>query len=289
MTSVMPRNPMGVSMATSRDPAASRRARTVESTTATVFGVLTQSIVNELEAISFPIHYPDAAKLFNEGEPARGIFILQCGRVKLYLSSVDGRTLILRMAKAGDVLGLPATLSGKQYELTAETMGPCQLAFIKRDPFLRLVNNCKEICMGVARQLTSSYISACHEVRCLGLSQSSGEKLALLLLDWPMSNGDTASRIKFAFRHEEVAQMIGISRETVSRLFVEFKRRKLAELDGSTLYIRDRQLLQLIADGKTLVSPFIGRRSDAAEKSHPSPQQRVGDSDSGSHFYPDGV
>jgi CRP/FNR family transcriptional regulator len=276
-------------MASSRNLAASRRARTAEPTTTTVFGALPLSIANELEAISFPIHYPDAAKLFNEGEPARGIFILQSGRVKLYLTSVDGRTLILRMAKAGDVLGLPGTLSGRQYEVTAETLGPCQLAFIKRDPFLRLMNNCKEIGIGVARQLSSSYISACHEIRCLGLSQSSGGKLALLLLDWPMSAGDTASRIKFAFRHEDVAQMIGISRETVSRLFVEFRKRKLAELDGSTLYIRDRQLLQLIADGKTLVSPFMGRRSGAAEKSHPSPEQRVGDGDSSSHFYPDGV
>ena len=276
-------------MASSFDHAAGRRARTAEPTTTTAFGVLAQSIANQLEAISFPIHYPDAAKLYNEGEPARGIFILQSGRVKLYLTSVDGRTLILRMAKAGDVLGLPGTLSGRQYEVTAETLGPCQLAFIKRDPFLRLMHSCKEISIGVAQQLTSIYCSACHEVRCLGLSHSSGEKLALLLLNWPMSNGDTASRIKFAFRHEEIAQMIGISRETVSRLFVEFKKRKLAELDGSTLYIRDRQLLQLIADGKTLVTPFLGRRSDGAEKSHSSPEQRVGESDSSSHFYPDGV
>jgi CRP/FNR family transcriptional regulator, cyclic AMP receptor protein len=276
-------------MATARNLTAGRRTRTAQPTANTVFGVLAQSLANELDAISFPIHYPDAAKLFNEGEPARGIFILQSGRVKLYLTSVDGRTLILRMSKAGDVLGLPGALSGGPYEVTAETMGPCQLAFIKREPFLRLLNNSKEISMGVARQLTSSYISACHEVRCLGLSQSSGEKLALLLLEWPMSAGDTASRIKFAFRHEEVAQMIGISRETVSRLFVEFKKRKLAELDGSTLYIRDRQLLQLIADGKTLVSPFMGRRPGATEKSHPSPEQRVGDGHSSSHFYPDGV
>jgi CRP/FNR family transcriptional regulator, cyclic AMP receptor protein len=276
-------------MASSRKLVSGRRARPAELTTTTVFGVLPQSIANELEAISFPIHYPDSAKLFGEGEPARGIYILQGGRVKLYLTSVNGRTLILRMAKAGDVLGLPGTLSGGQYEVSAETMGPCQLAFIKRDPFLRLMSTSKEIGMGVAGQLMSSYISACHEVRCLGLSQSSGEKLALLLLEWPMSAGDTASRIKFAFRHEEVAQMIGISRETVSRLFVKFKKRKLAELDGATLYIRDRQLLQLIADGKTLVSPFMGRRSGAAEKSHPLPEQRVGDGGSGSHFYPDGV
>jgi CRP/FNR family cyclic AMP-dependent transcriptional regulator len=276
-------------MVSSHGLATNRRALTVEPTTRTAFGELPQSIVNELEAISFPILYPDGAKLYSEGEPARGIFIVRSGRLKLFLCSGDGRTLILRMAKAGDVLGLPGTLSGKQYEVTAETLGPCQLAFIKREPFLRLMNNYKEISLGVAQQLTAIYGSACQEIRCLGLSHSSGEKLALLLLEWPLSNGDTASRIKFAFRHEEVAQMIGISRETVSRLFVEFKKRKLAELDGSTLYIRDRQLLQLIADGKTLISPSLGRRSNGSEGSHPSPEQRVGDGDSGSHFYPDGV
>ena len=248
---------------------------------------MTQALADKLEACSFPVHYPTGATLFSEGEPARGIFIVRTGRVKIFLRSGDGRTLILRLARAGDVLGIPGSLSGRQYEVTAETLGPCQLAFIKREPFLRLMNTHMEISTAVAHQLARIYSSACHEVRCLGLSHTSGGKLAMLILDWPLSNGDTASRIKFAFRHEEVAQMLGISRETVSRLFIEFKKRKLAELAGSTLHIRDRQLLQLIADGKTLVSPCICRRSDA--ESHPSPSQRVGESDSDSHFYTDGV
>ena len=274
-------------MVSSRDHANGQRARTAAPTTVTVFGPLTQNIINELEAISFLVHYPDGGTLFSEGEPARGIFIVESGRVKMVLRSGEGRTLIMRMAVAGDVLGLPGTLSGKQYEVTAETLGPCQLAFIKREPFLRLMNSYKEVSLGVAHQLTKIYSSACHALRCLGLSQSSSEKLATLILEWPLSNGDTASRIKFAFRHEDVAQMLGVSRETVSRLFLEFKKRKLAQLDGSTLYIRDRQLLQLIADGKTPI-PCISRRPDA-EASHPSPTHRVGESDSDSHFYPDGV
>jgi hypothetical protein len=120
----------------------------------------------------------------------------------------------------------------------------------------------------------------------LALSHSSKEKLAKLLLDWPRSNGDTASRITFGFRHEEVAQMIGSSRETVSRLLVEFKRKKLAELSGATLYIRDRQLLQLVADGKTLRAV---RGSLTAAKSHRLARQQVGAGDSASQFHPDGV
>ena len=81
--------------------------------------------------------------------------------------------------------------------------------------------------------------------------------------------------------------MIGISRESVSRLFIEFKKRKLAELDGSTLHIRDRELLQLIADGKVLI--LMGRRPNGAGESHPSSAPRMSDSRSDNHFYPYGV
>jgi CRP/FNR family transcriptional regulator len=246
------------------DPSSSRRARNSEPTVSTPFGALPQSVMSELEAVSFPIQYPSGVALFNEGEPPRGIFMLHSGRVKLFLCSGDGRSLILRMAKGGDVLGLPGTLTGKQYEVTAESLSPCQLTFVKREPFLRLMHEHIEMSIGVAEQLTTIYSSACHGIRCLGLSHSSGEKLASLLLQWPLNDGDTPSRIKFPFRHEEVAQMIGSSRETVSRLFVEFKKRNLAELDGSTLHVRDRERLHLIATGKTLISPKITKRSDAA-------------------------
>lgn len=266
----------------SRDQSGSRRASNSEPTVITPLGELPQAVVTELEAISFPVQYPAGVALFTEGEAPRGIFILHSGRVKLFLCSGDGRTLILRMAKAGDVLGLPGTLTGKQYEVTAETLSPCQLTFVKREPFLRFMHEHNEVSIGVSQQLTTIYTSACHEIRRLGLSHTSGEKLAALLLQWPLGDGDTPSRIKFAFRHEEVGQMIGSSRETVSRLFIEFKKRNLAELDGSTLHVRDRERLHLIATGKTLVSPKIGKRSETAEKAHSKVYSH-------SRFYTDGV
>jgi CRP/FNR family transcriptional regulator len=275
-------------MSVSCDQSGSRGARNHEPTVATPFGQLPQSVMGEMEAVSFPVQYPAGVALFNEGEPARGIFMLHSGRVKLYLCSGDGRTLILRMAKAGDVLGLPGTLTGRQYEVTAETLSPCQLTFVKREPFLRLMREHIEISIGVAEQLTTIYGSACHGIRCLGLSHSSGEKLAGLLLQWPLNDGDTPSRIKFPFRHEEVAQMIGSSRETVSRLFVEFKKRNLAELDGSTLYVRDRERLHLIATGKTLISPKITKRSDTPARTLLASEPRSGKDHSHS-FYTEGV
>lgn len=237
----------------------------------TAFGELAQSAANELEEISVELRYPGETALYNEGEAVRGIFILHNGRVKIFICSGEGKTLIMRLAKPGDMLGLPAALSGKPYEVTAETIGPCQLTFLKRDHFLRFMHRHKEVCLAVADQLARIYASICHEMRCLGLSHSASGKLAKLLSEWPPSNGDTPSRIKFAFRHEEVAQMIGTSRETVSRLFVEFKKRHLVELNGSTLHIHDRAALQEIAAGRDPAS-----RRGCGDRSDP-------------RFHPDGV
>ncbi len=61
------------------------------------------------------------------------------GEVKLSVSSSEGKRLILRIAKAGGVLGLMSALSNKPMEVTAETMRPCQIAFIKRDDFVRFL------------------------------------------------------------------------------------------------------------------------------------------------------
>ncbi len=199
-----------------------------------------------LEAIKYTTAYPKGAVLFVEGQAPRGVFILCRGRVKLSICSSDGKTLILKIAEAGEVLGLSASVSGKPYELTAETLDPCQVNFVKREDFLRFLREHNDVCLRVAEQLSEKYNTACHEIRSLGLSHSAAEKLAKLLLEWSVKNGGARQpdRLKLTLTHEEIAQMIGTSRETVTRLFADFKKRQLIQLKGSTLVIRNRAALE---------------------------------------------
>jgi CRP/FNR family transcriptional regulator len=202
------------------------------------------------ENIKYATAYPKGAVLFVEGQAPRGIFVLCKGRVKLSICATDGKTLIVKIAELGEVLGISATVSGKPYELTAETIDPCQVNFVKRDDFLRFLKEFPEACFKVAEQLSEKYNTACHEVRSLGLSHSAGEKLAKLLLEWSSRNGEAMKqepRVKLALTHEEIAQMIGTSRETVTRLFADFKRRQILQAKGSTLVIRNKTALKLIA------------------------------------------
>jgi CRP/FNR family cyclic AMP-dependent transcriptional regulator len=59
----------------------------------------------------------------------RGIFVLCKGTVKISINSPSGRTMLVELAEPGEVLGLSATISGKPYEVTAETLDPCQSQF----------------------------------------------------------------------------------------------------------------------------------------------------------------
>ncbi|MBZ5570600.1 MAG: Crp/Fnr family transcriptional regulator [Acidobacteriia bacterium] len=223
---------------------------TCKTRTERLFCDLPGAALQAFENIKYATAYPKGAVLFVEGQAPRGIFVLCKGRVKMSICATDGKTLIVRIAEPGEVLGLSAAVSGKPYELTAETIDPCQVNFVKRDDFLRFLKEHSDACFKVAEQLSEKYNTACHEVRSLGLSHSAGEKLAKLLLEWTSKNGETAKqepRLRLALTHEEIAQMIGTSRETVTRLFADLKKRQIVQAKGSTLVIRNKAALKLIA------------------------------------------
>jgi CRP/FNR family transcriptional regulator len=212
------------------------------------FCQLSAPALKDFNAVKSQATYPAGALLFLEKQDPRGVFVLCAGQVKLSISSSAGKTLILRIANPGEILGLMATMSGSPYEVTAETLHPCQVAFIRRDDFLRFVAEHPEAYQGVVQQLSMLYSGACEQLRTVGLSASAPEKLARLLLDWsPAAKGSNQGiPVKLPLTHEEIAAFIGTTRETVTRTLSEFKSRQLVALQGSTLMISDRPALETI-------------------------------------------
>jgi CRP/FNR family transcriptional regulator, cyclic AMP receptor protein len=210
------------------------------------FCELPKPSLEELDKIKYASSYPQGAVLFVEGQAPRGVYIVCNGRVKLTTTSRDGKTLILRIAQAGEMLGLHAIVSGKSYELTAETLQPGQLDFIKRDDFLKFLQHHGDACLNAAQHLSQNCQNAYEMIRSLGLSHSVAEKLARLLLEWAHDGDFTKDgiRIKVSLTHEEIAQLIGTSRETVTRVLGEFREKELASLRGSTLLIRNKSGLE---------------------------------------------
>jgi len=207
-------------------------------------------VLTDFNAARATATYPSGAVLYLEKQDPRGVFVLCAGEVKLSISSSAGKTLILRIAKPGEILGLMAVLANTPYEVTAETLHPCQVAFIQRDDFLNLLAKHPELHRGVVKQLTILYNGACEQLRTVGLSASARERVARLLLDWASEGKPSKSgtQVKLPLTHQEIAEFVGTSRETVTRTLSEFKTKHLVVLQGSTLTITDRAALEMIVE-----------------------------------------
>ncbi len=201
------------------------------------------------EEAKFTSSYPAAAMLFVEGQAPRGVYLICKGRVKLTMTSMEGKTVIVRIAQAGELLGLQSALSGDPFEVTAETLEPCQINFVRRESFLKLMKNNQEACVNAMHQLSSVYRGACQQIRYLALTHSATEKLARFLLESASKGQETNQGVRFnlSLTHEEVAQIIGISRETVTRALTELRKKSLISTNGPSVVIRNRQGLEAIA------------------------------------------
>jgi CRP/FNR family cyclic AMP-dependent transcriptional regulator len=213
------------------------------------FCITSPEILAAMDATGFGATYPKGSMLFSEGEPPRGVMILCKGRVKVYVNSAEGKTLILRIAKPGDVLGLRSVISDQPRQATAETIETCHVTFFRRDDFLRLLNQHGELSLKAAQQLSATYETACEQVRSIGLAGSAPRKLAHFLLNWTASGTRVGPGVRavLTLTHEEIGQLINASRETVTRTLSDFKARKLVHLKGSAISIPDCSALERVA------------------------------------------
>src|SRR6266852_3479868 len=208
------------------------------------------SVLAALQKIKATSVYPKGALLCIEGQSPRGVYILCTGRAKLFTTSTEGKTIILRVAEPGEVLGLTSAVSDTPYEASIETLEPTQANFISRTDFLNFLKEHSDVGVRVAQQLTHNCKCAYDEIRSLGLTNSVPEKIAKLLLHWsehPLNlpkKKPNEIAIRVTLTQEEIAQFAGTSRETVSRVLSEFKRKRWLRINGATWHILNKAALE---------------------------------------------
>jgi CRP/FNR family transcriptional regulator, cyclic AMP receptor protein len=186
--------------------------------------------------------YPKGSAFLVEGQAPRGVFVMCAGRAKLSFTSAQGKKLIVRIARPGDVLGLQATLAGHPYEATAETLSPSRVDFISRENLFLLLERNKFSGLSLAVAISNEFTEFIEHARMLLLSDSASERLAKLLLRLGDEFGErtaTGIRLHTSLTHEEIAQMIGSSRETVTRVLGEFKRKRMISFSNSAIVLHN--------------------------------------------------
>jgi CRP/FNR family transcriptional regulator len=215
------------------------------------FRKLSPAALADLTSIRIPQSYEAGEILFSETLETTGVFLIREGIVRLSMNSSDGKRLSLRVARAGEVLGLSSALFGTKCETTAETLSSAKITHFSGSEFRDFLMRHPEVYKLVTEEVCLQYTMACEQLRTVGLSSSAPEKLARLLLEMS-ENGQTTengTRFRFLLTHEQIGEFIGASRETVTRTFGAFKLRRLVAMNGSTLTISNRRALESYARG----------------------------------------
>lgn len=182
---------------------------------------------------------PIGATLMREGDPCNRVLVICTGQVMLSCNSASGATMNVKVALAGDVLGLSAAISNGYSEATAVTMQPTFVKVIPRPQFVAFLNRHGEASLHAAQLLAQDYKLAFEGARRLALSSSVAGRLAGLLLDWGRSSscGKREMAFTMTFSHEALAGFAGTTRETVTRTLGAFQKKELIRIRGTSVRI----------------------------------------------------
>jgi CRP-like cAMP-binding protein len=210
---------------------------------------MSDEVLFDLVSISRRFYCPGTVLILEEGQDPASVLLLLEGRAKLSLNSIEGRRLIIGFASPGEIIGLTSVVSGLPYEITAEAQFPCMISSLPRQSFLDFLLRSAVACQNVTRQLSLDYKRTLGQLRTLGLTSSAPAKLAKLLLDWCAESSRTlrGTQIQCSFTHGEIGELIGASRETISRCMNDFKRRGLVAQHGTALLVPDCAALAVYA------------------------------------------
>ncbi len=201
----------------------------------------------ELNSLRHSCLYPRGAVLFGEGEAPTGLFILCSGQVKLSVGSSSGHVINLRIVDPGEALGLNNVIANEPYSVRAETLSHCQVSFISKLHFLQLLRAHPDLSLNVSRHLSMELHKAYDQTRLLALAPGTQVKVAQFLMAWAEQHGELAMegmRVAVHMTHEEIGESIGASRETVSRVLGDFRRKRLIQMRGGTIVILQPQQLR---------------------------------------------
>jgi CRP/FNR family transcriptional regulator len=223
---------------------------TLAASTKLPFSGLKGSALAHFNAIAMDMTYPQGAHLFFEQEDPEQVFILTAGRVKLSVTSREGKMMILRIAGKDQCIGLSAVLSDTRHEVSAEVSETCRAKIIRAADFRVFLEKYPEAAMEATRCILSEYQATFSSMCRLALPSSVAGRLANLLLEWRngrTERGDQERRLTVPLTHTEIAEMTNTSRETVSRVFHQFQREKLIAIKGASVTVLQPQALEQLA------------------------------------------
>jgi CRP-like cAMP-binding protein len=204
-----------------------------------IFCDLEQSDLDTLAGLATHRRYPKDGVVFFENEEGASFFMIVEGRIKVTILGDDGREIILSVLGPGDFFGEMALLDNEPRSASAIASEDSELMVLNRSDFQSVVAGSTRVMQGLIKALTSRLRKANHQISTLALLDVYG-RVARVILDMARDDGRRLKDGSIAFRratHQEIANRIGTTRETVTRMLKDLQRQGLIRVDGREIVL----------------------------------------------------
>lgn len=211
-----------------------------------LFSGLDPEELRQVAKIAMERRYRKGMVIFVEGEPGEAVFFVKSGKVKLSKPAADGREQILALLQPGEIFAEVVLFDEGPYPATAEAIEDTVVGMIRNKDMEKLVRNNPEISLKMLKVMNQKLRHAQTLIRDLALKDTSG-RLAGMLLKLAAEYGQRTEdgiRISLPLTRQEIANLIGTSRETVTRLLSEFQRARVLEINRQEIVILDAKKLR---------------------------------------------
>jgi len=208
--------------------------------TVPIFSELSDEDIASLAHLALRKRYPKDTVVFFENEEGDFFFTILEGRIKVTILGDDGREVILSVLGPGDFFGEMALLDNEPRSATAIAVEESELLSLHRTDFQSVLNENKSITSALIRVLSARLRRANHQISTLALLDVYG-RVARVIVDMAREEGKRLRDGRIAFRratHQEIANRIGTTRETVTRMLKDLERQGLIHVEGKEIVVQ---------------------------------------------------
>src|SRR5690554_2712838 len=175
--------------------------------------------IDDLSGSKITSVYKKGQTIFNEGTYPFGLYCINTGKIKISRNGDDGREIIIRLAKAGDLIGYKALLSGQKYTASAVALDDCTVCFIPKDSFINLLKSDADLSLGIMNLISTELRKAETKVAHLAqkpVRERLAETLLFLKETYGVESDDKTLSVQLS--REEIANIVGTATESIIRL-----------------------------------------------------------------------
>ena len=209
-----------------------------------IFKSLSKETLSRLEEVKICREYDKGDFIFEEASYPKGVYYIAKGKVKVSQLGVDGKDQILHLSKDGDVMGYRAVLSDDLFSCSAIAMEKSHICFIPKDTFIDLVANNSKLALNIIH-LFSDELKKIESNLTKITQRPVKDRVAQALISLKNKYGflEDGKTINVVIKRQEIANMAGSTRETITRVLYHFQEIEIIKLEGKTIQIIDEKAL----------------------------------------------